>query len=100
MIELHEGAVEDLENAARYYEARSPGLGEQLVDEVERGFAVIEAQPGVGAPVKVPGSTRTVRRLALRRYPFTIVYTEQDTSVMVLAVAHMRRRPGYWFERT
>jgi hypothetical protein len=36
------------------------------------------------------------RRLVLRRFPFAIVYRLAGEFVLVLAIAHMRRRPGYW----
>jgi len=41
------------------------------------------------------------RRLPLFRFPYSIVYREKSTSVVqILAMAHGRRRPGYWRART
>lgn len=42
-----------------------------------------------------PGHAGT-RRFVLRRYPFVLVYRETKVEIRVLAVAHTRRKPGYW----
>jgi toxin ParE1/3/4 len=49
--------------------------------------------------VPAPGSSHTLRRVALRRFPFSVVYTKTTVRLEVLAVAHMKRRPLYWLER-
>ena len=40
-----------------------------------------------------------VRRFVLRRFPYTLFYEVSQRTVTVLAVAHQRRRPGYWQAR-
>jgi hypothetical protein len=42
---------------------------------------------------------RSVRKWALRRYPFCLFYVVVDARAVILAVAHVRRRPGYWQRR-
>jgi hypothetical protein len=42
---------------------------------------------------------RPVRKWALRRYPFCLFYVALDARLVILAVAHVRRRPGYWQSR-
>ena len=36
----------------------------------------------------------------VRRFPFRIVYRIVENRVLVVAVAHAKRRPGYWRDRT
>lgn len=82
-----------------WYEAKSPGLGLELLDEARECFRVIQEQPGAGHPV--PGVEPSVgaRRVVLKRFPYTVVYVELGEELRVLALAHTRRRPGYWRER-
>jgi toxin ParE1/3/4 len=46
-----------------------------------------------------PGAFR-VRRLALRRFPYLLVYKETEDALRIVAVAHGKRKPGYWASRT
>lgn len=46
-----------------------------------------------------PGAFR-VRRLALRRFPYLLVYEATEASLRIVAVAHGKRKPGYWASRT
>jgi hypothetical protein len=35
----------------------------------------------------------------LRRFPFVIIFREAAVRIEILAIAHGRRRPGYWRDR-
>lgn len=39
------------------------------------------------------------RRLTLRRFPYLVIFRETGAGVEIIAVAHGRRRPGYWRDR-
>jgi hypothetical protein len=41
----------------------------------------------------------TVRRRAVQRFPYHVVYLELPTHIRILAIAHDRRKPGYWNDR-
>jgi plasmid stabilization system protein ParE len=51
------------------------------------------------APRQWPPYLDTTRRYLLRRFPFFVVFREVADRVEILAVAHGRRRPGYWLGR-
>ncbi|MDE3118086.1 MAG: type II toxin-antitoxin system RelE/ParE family toxin [Nitrospirota bacterium] len=87
-------AEEEMVAAAQYYEARSHGLGADFLDEVERNVEAISLHPRT-APVVKEG----IRRRLLKRFPFGILYAVEPNVIVVLAVMHLRRRPGYWEER-
>jgi plasmid stabilization system protein ParE len=74
---------------------RSSSGGEQAAHV----FRLIHQHPGVGSPV--PGVAESVgaRRVALRRFPYSVIYLELGEELRILAFAHMRRRPGYWRNR-
>jgi len=88
---FHPDAEAELAEAADYYEARRPGLGKIFAAEVTRTISLIREYPDSGAPV---GASR--RRMLVRRFPYTIVYRQDGDSLLVVAVAHQSRRPGYW----
>ncbi|MEP7120084.1 MAG: type II toxin-antitoxin system RelE/ParE family toxin [Byssovorax sp.] len=95
----HRDAREELSAAADWYEARRPGLGLDFVAEVTRAVASIRENPETwprweGVLMRVP-----VRKFVLRQFPFSIPYLVHEDTIVVLAVAHGRRRPGYWRAR-
>ena len=87
-----------MRTTAAWYDAQRFGLGRDFLDMVDRALRRIELAPRPGT--SVPGvPDHDVRRVPLRRFPFHIVYVELPDRIQVLAVAHQRRRPGYWNRR-
>ena len=84
-------AREELNEAAAFYDARVPGLGEAFLDDVERAIETIQENPRIGAAVG-----RRFRRTLIGRFPFSIIYAEREGEIVIVAVAHQRKRPGYW----
>lgn len=94
-VEFHPDAEAELAAAAAFYAREAPRLGEELVAAVEDVVARIVQFPASGAPYA--GSTR---RLLVSRFPFAVIYRERAArSVEIVAVMHLRRRPGYWCGR-
>lgn len=87
---LPEAEEEFLETIAGY-EAEVPGLGGEFLAEVERALERIATFPEHGSP-----HLANTRRVVLRRFPFDLVYEKLPEGVLVVAVAHHRRRPDYW----
>lgn len=94
-VTFHPDAKRELTEAAEYYEARLAGLGLDLNAEVERTAAFLSETPGLGVSVD-----RRHRRFPIQRFPFALIYREDRDSLIVVAVAHKRRRPGYWVGRS
>jgi plasmid stabilization system protein ParE len=91
---FHPEAEAEFADAALFYESRLVSLGKAFVAEVERTVSLIREHPDAGAPVGLPR-----RQIRLYRFPYSIVYNRNPESVLILAVAHQRRRPGYWQRR-
>jgi len=91
--------MDELRAAKDWYDNERPGLGDDLLTEVETIIDHIVRWPGLAPVLTIPGSTRQVRRAAVRRFPFGIVYVVIDNALWVVAVAHDRRRPNYWRDR-
>jgi plasmid stabilization system protein ParE len=85
--------------AGRWYEARREHLGVEFFDAVDATIDQIVAMPGAGARVRQLPAELTVRRRAVARFPYHVVYLELTSHIRVLAIAHDRRKPGYWKDR-
>lgn len=90
----HPEAEEELLGAAEFYESRSPGLGLRFLDEVERGLEALRE-----SPQRWPVLAGEVRRCLLRPFPYGLLYIELPERIIVLAVMHLHREPGYWKSR-
>jgi toxin ParE1/3/4 len=94
LIRLHPDADAEVTEAARYYESREPGLGSDLLGEVERAFEQILANPEASGKIG-----RRVRRKSLWRFPYNLVYAVYSERIRIVAFAHQKRRPFYWRKR-
>lgn len=97
LVRFHQAATEEAEAAVRWYNERVAGLGDDFRVELLRSVDRI-----VRAPLLWPPSAydRRARRYLLPRFPYAVVYVvASDVSIVVVAVAHARRRPRYWSAR-
>jgi toxin ParE1/3/4 len=100
-IRFEDEAEQEYRAAARWYDDQRAGLGTEFLDTVDATLAHIVRFPRAGVFVpRVPAELR-VRRAPVKRFPYHIVYInlETETTIRVLAVAHDRRKPGYWKSR-
>ena len=93
-IVVHESAEEELIAAALYYELREPDLGEEFLKELTLSFQRMREHPLSYSLV-----FDEYHRCLMARFPYSIVYRTEGAKVLVFAVAHLRRRPGYWRDR-
>lgn len=93
-----DAAERELREAADWYEEQRSGLGERFLSEAEQATGLIESRPGIGNPWNRPDVPTGVRRLPLRTFPYHMVYVAEP-ELMVVAIAHVRRQPGYWSDR-
>lgn len=84
----------ELMEAWAWYEEQRPGLGDELAACVETAICKAARQPEAYAEVQ-----EGVRRVLVRRFPYGVFYVVEDGELLVLAVAHGRRRPHYWRDR-
>lgn len=93
-------ATAELEDALRWYEQRRRGLGLSFLAAVDAAIEFVARWPEAGAPVTGVGADLDIRRVRVGRFPYQLAYMRRGASVHVLAVAHDRRRPHYWHQRT
>ena len=93
-VSFHPLARAELVHAVEYYEECEPGLGGAFLDEVFATVNRLTMNPSAWSPF----TTRT-RRCRTKRFPFSIIYHVRPDHLEIVAVANMRRRPGYWIDR-
>ena len=79
---------------ARYYSELGTGLGVKFVRAVEQALAIAEQFPLAGTP-----GFGATRKVTVKDFPFSVVYLHEIGGIVVVAVAHHARRPGYWIGR-
>lgn len=87
-------ARQELDDAFVWYERQSSGLGYEFLDEIDRTIHRIKAYPDSCAELE-PG----LRRALVNRFPYGLVYGQDAGAVVVVAVAHLHRKPRYWMSR-
>jgi toxin ParE1/3/4 len=95
-IFFHPEAQAELNRAINHYENSGPSLGYQFAIEVFAAVGRIKANPRLW-----PLLNDEVRRCLIHRFPYGVIYSIDDmkSTVLILAVMHLHREPGYWSER-
>src|SRR4051812_48960366 len=94
-VEFHRLAAQEYLAARRRYAARSARVAQNFFLAVDRALQQIRSAPLTATPFD--DQRRWVR---LRRFPYLLVFTLlDDDHILILAVAHARRRSGYWQRR-
>ena len=93
-VVFHPGASEDYAAAFAWYHVRGTTLASDFESEVDRAIRLISQHPS-----RWPKFDDQRRRLIVRKFPYSIIYELHGDDVLILAVAHGKRRPYYRRER-
>jgi plasmid stabilization system protein ParE len=93
-VEFHPAAFREAEDAEAWYEERSHFAASGFLRELSAAIHRLRE-----APNRYPGAQAGTRRILFDRFPFTIYYRVKDDTITIVAVAHQKRRPGYWSGR-
>src|SRR5688500_1821619 len=93
-VSFHPLAQRESDEAIRYSDEESPGLGDACLDEVTRCLERIVGHPEAGNRIR-----SKVRRRLVRRFPFALLYWIERDEIRILAVMNLSRRPTYWTRR-
>lgn len=95
----HPAALQELHEAAFWYDEREAGLGNDFLDAIDGAIKQIVEWPN-SAPVLTNGTrTPTIRHLSVEVFPYRVVYFVTDRDIVIVAYAHERREPNYWHRR-
>jgi plasmid stabilization system protein ParE len=87
-------AAQESQDAIDYYAAILQRLSGRFLDDMEAAINRIVDMPGAW-----PAFRGGLRRCLLSVFPYRIIYRVEGGIIRVFAVAHLRRRPGYWRKR-
>ncbi len=80
--------------SAKYYEAEQAGLGKRFLEAIRTSTQKVRLFPSIYQ--RLDGE---VRRCCVERFPFGVVFREDDDEIQIIAVVHFRRDPDYWKKR-
>src|SRR5437588_9681532 len=93
-VRLHPDARAELREARSWYFDRSPVSAIAFAHEVDHAVTRIRE-----APDRYPLAQHGTRKFVLQRFPFNVFYRAGENEIVIVAVAHQKRRPGYWSNR-
>src|SRR5688572_6678535 len=93
-VRFHPDARAELRAARSWYYERSPLSAIAFAQTVENAISRIR-----GAPNTFALADHGTREFVLQRFPFNIFYRTREKEIQIVAVAHQKRRPGYWSNR-
>lgn len=93
-VRLHPEARAELHDARNWYFERSPLSAIAFAQTVDNAISRIRDTPN-----SFPLAEHGTRKFILQRFPFNIFYLTGETEIVIVAVAHQKRRPGYWSSR-
>lgn len=98
-VQFEDDADTEYRLAGRWYEERRENLGIEFLNAVDATIDQIVEWPEAGGAVPKVSPDLGVRRRAVTRFPYHVIYIETSTAIRILAVAHDRQRPGCWRKR-
>jgi plasmid stabilization system protein ParE len=87
-------AQSELDDTVTWYNRQASGLGREFLDELDRAV-----RRAVAFPMSYPEIEPGIRRCRLARFPYGLIYGLDGETLVVVAVAHLHRRPRYWIDR-
>jgi plasmid stabilization system protein ParE len=93
-IDIHPEAIAEAQAANQWYRERSDSAAEAYLAELDLAVESIAENPEMW-----PRYVHGTRRYIFHRFPFYLVYRETVDGLEIIAVAHGRRKPGYWKNR-
>ncbi|MGB8341429.1 MAG: type II toxin-antitoxin system RelE/ParE family toxin [Chthoniobacterales bacterium] len=89
-------AVEDIVEAAAWYEERSPGLATELIDEILLAADRAAANPELFRIIRAEGK---IRHVLAERFPYRVFFSVVGEVLYVHAVLHGAQHGRRWRER-
>lgn len=95
-VKFHPEARIDLKEGRAFYRTRSPLAAVAFSQEIDTAISRIRE-----SPLRYPEGENGTRELILPwRFPYTLVYRITERVIVIVAVAHQSKHPGYWRHRT
>ena len=93
-IKVLRPALREFLEASEFYEIQQSGVGLRFQKEIWRAIQHIRDYPFAW-----PAESKDIRRCFVHKFPYKILYYVHKDTVVILAFAHLHRRPNYWVDR-
>jgi toxin ParE1/3/4 len=93
-VTIHPEALEEFDQAAAHFSEIVPHLGRRFFAAIQRLINEVRQTPATFRYIRKPA-----RRHLSADFPYAIIYVERRSDIWILAVMHLRRKPGYWTRR-
>jgi toxin ParE1/3/4 len=91
---FHPEALTEYAEAVQYYTERRVEVAQAFIDAIEDTVYRIRE-----SPIRYRAIDDEVRRCMTGKFPYGILYTIEQDYILILAVMHCSRKPGYWKSR-
>ncbi len=93
-FEFHPEALDEYEAAARYYAGCQEGLELRFIACAESAIQRLSKNPEHFRLFEAD-----IRRCLVHIFPYAVLFTVESDYVLIIAVMHCSREPGYWRHR-
>ncbi|SMM98649.1 hypothetical protein SPONN_2688 [uncultured Candidatus Thioglobus sp.] len=93
-LSIHPEASIEIKTAYHWYQRQVTGLGDDFLLELRTAHQAITI-----APEACPKFSQNCRRFLLSKFPFSVIYENNENTVFIIAIMHNSRKPKYWSER-
>ncbi len=90
-FKIHPEALKEIEDSASFYEIRQEGLGNRFLRALNEAIRKIESHPFLYREID-----DRIRKCRLLRFPYGVIYRCEKDWIEILAIMHLKRKPGYW----
>ena len=99
VIRIGREAEEEFRAAITWYESQVENLEDEFWLAVRDTLEKLHDDPIPALPIPAIDPELRLRRLLVERFPYQIVFTHYEKQTRVIAIAHLKREPGYWKDR-
>jgi len=90
-LSFHPAAQQELNEGVDYYNQCQDGLGSEFAEEVYCAIHNVLSFPRAWTPL-----SKNTRRCLTNRFPYGVIYQTTDDEILIIAIMHLNREPGYW----
>jgi toxin ParE1/3/4 len=91
---FHPEALAEYAESVQYYAEQRTEVAQAFINAVEDTIYRVRESPTRWAVLD-----EDVRRCLTRKFPYGLLYTIEQDYILILAVMHCSREPGYWKSR-
>jgi hypothetical protein len=94
LLKFHKESKKDLNAILNFYKIKNVNILNQFKIELSNKIKSIKNSPQLYSKIK-----GNIRKCKLNKYPFNIIFVEKENIILILAIAHFKRKPYYWKKR-